>query len=256
MDLFAEKTSKWNLDVSIIIPVKDEEQNISSLAEEIDRIMEATSWSWECLWVDDGSTDQTAASLERLATRDARHQFLVLSRSYGQSAALYAGFSQAHGKILVTMDGDGQNDPSDIPVLVSHLLSNDLDAVNGWREIRRDSFVRKASSSIANAFRNWLTKDQVKDVGCSMRAFRHSCVERVPLFKGVHRFLPTLLRIAGYHRIVEIPVKHRPRKHGYTKYGIHNRLWVGIVDCLAVRWMKARAVNPIIRTSSLKERDQ
>ena len=255
MESTAGNTSKWNRDISIIIPVKDEEKNISSLAEEIEMNMEATSWSWECLWIDDGSTDQTAAALEQIAARDARHQFLILSRNYGQSAALYTGFCHSNGKVLVTMDGDGQNDPSDIPVLVNHLLDNDLDAVNGWREKRRDSFVRKASSSIANAFRNWLTKDQVKDVGCSMRAFRHPCVERVPLFKGMHRFLPTLFRIAGYQRIIEVPVKHRPRRHGYTKYGVHNRLWVGIIDCLAVRWMKARMVNPSIRTSSLKERE-
>jgi len=122
--------------------------------------------------------------------------------------------------------------------------------VNGWRKTRMDSSVRKASSLIANAFRNKMTKDNIKDVGCSIRAFRRECVDNVILFKGMHRFLPTLIRISGYPKIVEMPVNHRPRRFGETKYGIQNRLWVGLADTFAVLWMKHRMAFPKIKEKS------
>ena len=241
--------------MSIIIPVRDEERNIAGLAEELTMTMCSTSWSWECLWIDDGSIDNTLSELQRINKKDARHQFIVLSRNYGQSAALSTGFSYARGEILVTLDGDGQNDPNDIPVLVRYLLENNADMVNGWRKRRRDTAVRKISSRIANAFRNRVTREQIRDVGCSMRVFRHRCVKGIPVFKGMHRFLPTLIRTGGCSRIVEMPVRHRPRAYGQTKYGIHNRLWVGLIDTLAVRWMQTRMVYPKVKTSSLNSGD-
>ena len=247
-----EKSATWNPDMSIIIPVKDEERNIAGLAEEFTMAMLPTSWSWECLWIDDGSTDNTLSELQRINKKDARHQFIALSRNYGQSAALSTGFSYARGEILVTMDGDGQNDPDDIPVLVRCLLESNADIVNGWRKRRSDTAVRKILSRIANAFRNRVTREQIRDVGCSIRVFRHRCVEGIPVFRGMHRFLPTLIRAGGCcPRIVEMPVRHRPRAHGQTKYGIHNRLWVGLMDTLAVRWMQTRMVYPKVKTSSL-----
>ena len=251
MDLIADKNNRWDLDLSIIIPVKDEEKNISRLAKEVGMVMNAAPWSWECLWLDDGSTDNTLSELQQINAKDSRHQFIALSRNYGQSAALYTGFGCARGEILVTLDGDGQNDPKDIPVLVRRLLEDNADMVNGFRRKRRDTFIRKVSSRIGNAFRNWVTNEQIHDVGCSLRVFRHRCVENIPVFKGMHRFLPTLIRISGCSVMLEMPVNHRPRRYGQTKYGIHNRLWVGLMDTLAVRWMQTRMVYPEIKTSSL-----
>lgn len=245
-------TKHQNPEISIIVPVRDEEENIAPLAEEITGVMEETPWSWECIWVNDGSEDGTESELVKIGARDGRHRSFTHLRNYGQSAALYTGFRESRGEVLITMDGDGQNDPHDIPVLVSRLITGGLDMVTGWRKKRSDNAVRKISSIIANGFRNLLTGDRVRDVGCSMRAFRHPCVENVALFNGMHRFLPTLVRMSGFSRIVEVPVNHRPRKSGKTKYGIHNRLWVGIGDTLAIRWMKYRTVLPEIRSSHPK----
>ena len=249
-----DNNTKWTLDLSILIPVKDEGQNIAPLAVEIDAAMASTPYTWDCLWVDDGSTDETLTEIRTLCRTDPRHQFISFDRNYGQSAAMYAGFRRARGRILVTLDGDGQNDPKDIPSMVRRLIDERADMVNGVRQRRQDSAIRKISSRIANGYRNWLTREQITDVGCSLRVFRHDCVADIPPFKGMHRFLPTLVRIRGFSKILEAPVNHRPRISGQTKYGIHNRLWVGLADTLAVRWMQHRMVFPQIATSStLKE---
>ena len=238
------------VDISIVVPVKDEVENISILGGEIDAIMEKTNFLWECLWVDDGSTDGTLDEIRQLKSRNSHHQFISLTQNFGQSAAMAAGFQHAAGSILVTLDGDGQNDPADIPFLVNRLYAEKADMVNGMRRKREDSVVRKMSSKIANGFRNRITKENVTDVGCSIRAIRKECVEQVPVFKGMHRFLPTLIRMAGYQKIIEVPVNHRPRKRGKTKYGIQNRLWVGLGDTFAVRWMQNRMVYPKIKEDS------
>lgn len=237
-------------EVSIIIPVKDEVENIPVLAEEILGAMAGGAFSWECLWVDDGSTDASLERIKQLHEKDPRHRYLSLTRNFGQSAAMMAGFRHASGAILVTLDGDGQNDPGDIPRVVERLIADKADMVNGRRENRRDTLIRKISSRIANAYRNRLTGESVADVGCSLRAIRRDCVEHIVLFKGMHRFIPTLVRISGHEKIIEIPVNHRPRKSGITKYGIQNRLWVGIADTFAVRWMKRRLVFPRVREKS------
>jgi glycosyltransferase involved in cell wall biosynthesis len=242
-------------DVSIIVPVKDEEKNILILAEEINAAMKKTNLSWECVWVDDGSTDDSLSQIKSLNQADPRHRWVSLAQNFGQSAAMAAGFANALGRILVTLDGDGQNDPADIPALVNRLISDGADMVNGWRKTREDSFIRKISSKIANGFRNRITRENIRDVGCSLRAFRRECVDRVPVFKGMHRFLPTLIRIAGFDKILEMPVNHRPRKLGKTKYGIHNRLWVGLADTVAVYWMQRRMVFPVIKNKSTREED-
>ena len=253
MDGFRDKNDIWDLDLSIIIPLKDEDQNVNPLREEIDAVMQPSPYSWECIWIDDGSEDNTLLEIQRFNKEDSHHQYIALSRNFGQSPALYAGFCGARGNILVTLDGDGQNDPRDIPGLVAFLEKDGYDLVNGVRRKRKDNFIRKASSRIANGFRNWLTHEHITDVGCSLRAFRHVCVQRVTPFRGFHRFLPTLIRICGYSKIAEMPVSHRPRKYGLTSYGIHNRLWVGIVDTLAVRWMQKRVVFAEIKLKSSPE---
>jgi glycosyltransferase involved in cell wall biosynthesis len=232
--------------ISVVIPVLDEEESVPSLAAEVTEALAAGPWSWECIWVNDGSTDGTQALLEELAAGPGGHRFLELDGRFGQSAAMAAGFAAARGELVATLDGDGQNEPRDIPRLIRHLESRGVDMVNGVRQKRRDSWVRKASSRIANGFRNRLTHETVTDVGCSLRVCRRECLQDLFVFKGMHRFLPTLVRMRGY-TIDEIPVGHRPREKGKTKYGIHNRLWVGLADTFGVRWMQSRRVQARVR---------
>lgn len=238
------------IDVSIIVPVKDEEENIAILANEINQSMNDISLSWECIWINDGSTDRTAKELKKLNEKDPRHNFHCLVRNFGQSAALSVGFQNARGDIIATLDGDGQNDPADIPRLIELLQKSGADMVNGVRQKRYDSYIRKISSKIANTFRDWVTGDTVTDVGCSVRVFRSKCVKRILLFKGMHRFFPTLVKMQGFNRIIESPVNHRPRMRGKTKYGIQNRLWVGLADLAAVKWMQKRLVFPEIQSAA------
>jgi glycosyltransferase involved in cell wall biosynthesis len=235
------------IDVSVIIPVKDEVENVSILADEVSEAMANAAYAWECLWVDDGSTDDTVLELKKICGKSPHHRFISLDRNYGQSAAMATGFRHASGRIFVTLDGDGQNDPKDIPMLVNTLLNKKAHMVNGWRKNRADTLVRKISSRIGNGFRNKLTGDNIRDVGCSIRAFQRDCVENITVFKGMHRFLPTLARMGGASIILEVPVNHRPRQRGVTKYGISNRLWVGLADTLAVRWMQSRLVFPKVK---------
>jgi dolichol-phosphate mannosyltransferase len=231
---------------SLVIPVKNEMHNVVPLAARIDKAMVGFLLPWECVWVDDGSTDDTSNELTRMVERSHQHSCVLLDGPYGQSAALAVGFEYARGDIIVTLDGDGQNPPEEIPRLVHHLIDGDFDMVCGYRT-RRYSYARLMMSRIANGFRNAVTADKIRDVGCSLRAFRAECVADLFVFRGMHRFLPTLVRIAGYNRIVEVPVGNAERRQGRTKYGMHNRLWVGIVDTLGVRWMAKRKVVPKVR---------
>lgn len=252
--MLSKENESWNHELSIIIPVKNEEGSIAGLAKEVNDAMASVTYSWECIWVDDGSTDTTLLELEKISIEAPRHQFLSFSKNYGQSAALYAGFGFAKGRLLGTLDGDGQNDPKDLPALVSRLIETGADMVNGVRPKRKDTLIRKISSKIGNGFRNWLTGEDITDVGCSIRVFKHAHIRDIPSFKAMHRFLPTLMRIAGCSNIIEMPVNHRPRMHGKTKYGIGNRMWVGIIDTLAVRWMQSRLVYADIKyTSNLRK---
>lgn len=233
--------------ISIVVPVYNEEENIAILGSEINDAMAGVPWSWECVWVDDGSSDTTVMGLEKLvASGPAHHRYVLLARNFGQSAAMHAGFRSASAPVIVTIDGDGQNDPADIPGLVERFFETGADLINGVRKKRHDSIVRKISSKIANAFRNWMTSETVTDVGCSLRAFKAEFVRDLPLFKGMHRFLPTLMRLNGCSSIEEIPVNHRPRQRGVSKYGIHNRLWVGLADTFGIKWLKLRWVRPEI----------
>jgi len=238
--------------VTLLVPAKNEAESIPVLARELEAVMDSTGLAWECLWVDDGSTDGTLEALLKLRQHRCQHHFLSLDGNYGQSAALLAGFRAAAGEIIVTLDADLQNDPRDIPRLLEVLERGEAGMVNGVRRKRQDSRVRRISSSIANGFRNWVTRESVTDVGCSLRAFRADCVRDLPPFRGLHRFLPSFARLRG-HRIVELPVGHGPRRFGVTKYGIHNRLWVGLVDTLGVRWLQSRYVHPNVRRSSIPE---
>jgi glycosyltransferase involved in cell wall biosynthesis len=236
--------------LSIVIPVHNEAESAPLLADEIDRAFDDRS-DWECLWVDDGSDDGTRERLAELHRRDPQHHhYVTLEKRCGQSGALAAGFRMARGRVIATLDGDLQNDPAELPRLIGMLERGRTDMATGVRVVRRDGWVKRASSRTANAFRNWITRDRIQDTGCSLRAFYRECIEDVPVFAGMHRFLPTLVRMNGFV-VSEVPVGHRPRPLGKSKYGVNNRLWRGVADCLAVRWMQARRVEPHVCDSSL-----
>lgn len=225
--------------ISIVIPVKDEAANIENLARELETANQERDWQWEAIWIDDGSSDGSLKILQMLAETSPHHKYLSFEQNAGQSAAFWAGFQYARGDIIATMDGDGQNDPADIGRLIEIIQSGRADMVNGYRQFRRDNWIRRVASKIANGFRNLMTGRTVRDVGCSTRAFRKECVQDLPQFKGMHRFLPTLVQLNGY-RLHEVPVNHRPRIYGRTKYTINNRLWAGMFDLFGVFWLKHR----------------
>jgi dolichol-phosphate mannosyltransferase len=227
-------------EVSLVIPVYDEEPNLAPLAAEIRDTMQAQGRPYEVLFVDDGSTDGSLAELIRLAAADPAVRVIRQARNSGQSAALDAGFRHARGAIVVTLDADLQNDPADIPLLLARL--DEADVVCGVRVRRRDSWVRRVSSGVANAVRNRFTRESVADVGCTLRACRAEYLRRIPVWNGMHRFLPTLLRMEGA-RIAEVNVSHRPRRFGEPKYNIRNRIWRASTDLFGVRWLQKRWID-------------
>ncbi len=230
-------------EISIVIPVFNEEENLPVLAAEVQGVMRGLRLPYEVIFVDDGSTDGSPAVLSRLAEEDPAVRIVHQRRNSGQSAALDAGFRFARGSIVVTLDADLQNDPADVPKLLALLTEpSDHDVVCGVRTRRQDTWVRKVSSKIANGVRNRLTHESVTDVGCTLRAMRSEYLRRVPMFTGMHRFLPTLLKMAGA-RVVEVSVNHRPRLHGQPKYNIRNRIWRALADLFAVRWMQRRWID-------------
>jgi glycosyltransferase involved in cell wall biosynthesis len=228
--------------LSLVVPAYNEVENVPVLVEEIRAALAPAGLDWELLLVDDGSTDGTLDAMRRAAGEDPRVRVLRHRRNAGQTAALATGFRAARGAVVVTLDADLQNDPADIPRLLAE-LERGFDVVSGVRTDRRDTLVRRASSRIANAVRNWATDEAITDVGCSLKAYRAEFLADLPLFTGMHRFLPTLVRWNGA-RVTEIPVRHRPRLHGVAKYGIGNRLFRALADLVAVRWMRRRWLPP------------
>lgn len=228
------------MDASIVIPIKDEAENIGELADEITRAMGAETGTWECVWIDDGSTDRSLSVLKELNRKDPRHGYISFAENSGQSAAFWAGFRAARGAVIATIDGDGQNDPADLPPMIRMVREGEADMVNGYRQKRRDTATRRQASRIANGVRNFFTGKTVRDVGCSTRAFRRECVAYLPRFAGMHRFIPTLAAMEGF-KLAEIPVNHRPRRFGESKYSIQNRLWVGMADLFGVFWLQKRS---------------
>ena len=226
--------------LSVVVPFYNERDNIEPLHAELVSALAGVNGGFELIYVDDGSRDGTREVIAKLAAQDARVRAQHFAANAGQTAALDAGFRAARGEVIATLDGDGQNDPADLPRLLAALAGADV--VNGVRTHRQDAWLRKLSSRIANAFRNWATGENVTDVGCSLRVMRVSFLKRVKLYRGMHRFLPTLLRLEGA-RVIELPVSHRPRRAGVSKYGIGNRLFVGLADVLAVRWMMKRRLR-------------
>ena len=228
------------VELSLVVPLFNEEENIGPLAKELRRVLDDHGETYELLLIDDASTDGSPDALASLAASDDRLRVVRHRRNMGQSAALVSGFDRARGRIVVTLDADLQNDPADIPRLLAAL--DDCDVVCGIRQDRQDTWIRRLSSRIANSVRNHLTDDSITDVGCSLRVCRREFLENLPTFDGMHRFLPTLLKLNGA-RVREIPVNHRPRAAGQSSYGVGNRLWRGIADLMAVRWLQKRFID-------------
>jgi dolichol-phosphate mannosyltransferase len=225
--------------VSVIVPLFNEEENMSILQSELRGALSGINH--EIVFVDDGSVDRT---VERIET-GSNIRVIRFEKNTGQSAAIYAGLQAARGAIAALIDGDLQNDPADIPRLLAE-IERGADLVCGYRVKRKDTTVKRLTSWIANAVRSRFTRDGVRDTGCTLKAMRRECVSALVPFKGMHRFIPALVKGVGY-RLVEIPVNHRPRRFGKSKYGLGNRALRATIDMFGVRWLLSRRLNYKIR---------
>ncbi len=226
--------------LSLILPVYNEVESLALLWQELTTVLPGLAESTEVIFVDDGSTDGSAEVIRRLMTEAPRIRLLRLETNAGLSAAFYAGFQAARGRIVASMDSDMQSDPRDLATLLAGLAS--ADAVVGWRQIRHDTWLKRISSRIANGIRQAMTGDPLPDSACSLRVMRRECVAAVPPYAGMHRFIPTLLTLAGF-RVAQVPVHHRPRQFGRSKFGVRNRALRAFVDLLAVLWMMRRRLR-------------
>ena len=233
-------------DVSLVVPVYDERENLPILIREIGRVLAGRGWSYEIVAVDDGSTDGSLDALKALKREHPELHIVAFAANAGQTAALAAGFRAARGQVIVTLDADLQNDPADVPALVDELERSGAAAVVGYRVNRQDSAWKRLQSRIANGVRNQLNHETIRDTGCSLKAFRADAARALPLFNGMHRFLPTLIKLHG-GTVAEVPVQHRPRRFGRTKYGMWNRVFRSLADAFAVRWMQRRALRYRVR---------
>jgi len=225
--------------VSVIVPLFNEEESMSILQSELKNALGGLDH--EIIFVDDGSVDRT---VERIVA-GSNIRVIRLEKNTGQSAAIYAGLQAARGAIAVLIDGDLQNDPVDIPRLLAE-ITRGADLVCGYRAERKDTLVKRLTSRIANVIRSRFTKDGVRDTGCTLKAMRRECVSALVPFRGMHRFMPALIKGAGY-RLVEIPVNHRPRRFGESKYGLGNRALGATLDMFGVRWLLSRRLNYKLR---------
>ena len=233
-------------DLSVVFPVYNEEENIPILLDEIVKALSGTPWSYEIVAVDDGSTDGSLDLLRASRTKHPNLRVLTFEKNSGQTAALDAAWHAARGTCVVSLDADLQNDPADIPAMMRKLVETAADMVIGVRVNRRDTWSRKMQSRIGNGVRNWITHDHITDTGCSLKLVKREAIARIRLYTGMHRFLPTLVRMQGY-KVVEMPVNHRARQFGVSKYGAMNRAFRGLADCVAVRWMSKRVLTYNVR---------
>jgi glycosyltransferase involved in cell wall biosynthesis len=228
------------IEISVVVPVYNEEENLPLLIGKIVEVFKGIGSPYEMIFVDDGSSDGSLKVLKEMVSRHPHLRVIKFKENRGLSTALLAGMREARGERIVTLDADLQNDPEDIPKLLGHL--DQYDMATGWRQKREDPWLKKISSRMANAVRNCLSDEEIKDSACTLRAFKRECVQNIPVFNGMHRFLSTLVKMEGY-RILEVPVIHHPRKFGKSKYNIRNRMLRAFVDLLAVRWMKGRHIR-------------
>lgn len=229
------------VELSIIAPAFNEVENVTPLVERVRNVFVPLGIVFECIIVDDASTDGTREKLLELARQYRWLRVISLKTNSGQTAAMDAGFRHARGRIWGTVDADMQNDPGEIPRLMA-MLSPEIDMVNGWRQKRSDNVLRLIQTKIANGIRNWLSGEDIKDSACSLKVYKRECLADLTLYKGMHRFFPTLVKMRGF-KVIEVPVSHHPRAHGVTKYKFGSRVIRAFVDLLAVRWMKKRRLT-------------
>ncbi|HEY9098621.1 MAG TPA: glycosyltransferase family 2 protein [Thiobacillus sp.] len=238
--------------LSVVVPVKNEQDNVEPLVREIAAALSGNT-TFEMIYVDDGSTDATQSRLHALKSEFPMLRVIRHRASCGQSRAVTTGVTAARYEWIATLDGDGQNDPADIPALLARLADssqpNNLELLAGWRAKRIDTFLRRLSSKVANAVRSGMLKDNTPDTGCGLKVFARETFLQLPNFDHVHRFLPALVMRNG-GAVVSVPVHHRARERGTSKYGVHNRLWVGIVDLFGVAWLQRRVRLPSIDPDS------
>jgi len=229
-----------DVEISVVVPVYNEEANLPILVPKLVEVFKNLGFVHEMIFVDDGSSDGSRRLLKEMASQVPSLHWVGLKQNRGLSTALLAGMREAQGRIIVTLDSDLQNDPEDIPRLLNYLDRYDM--ATGWRQKREDPWLKRIASRIANSVRNRLSGERINDSACTLRVFKRECLQDIPIFNGMHRFMSTLVKMRGY-RIVEVPVTHHPRKYGESKYNIRNRMWRSFVDLLAVRWMKGRRIQ-------------
>ncbi len=225
---------------SVVIPLKDEKESIYPLLQEVEEVMSSLGKPWEVICVDDGSKDGTLDVLRSLKKKMPQLKILSFAKNAGQSSAFSAGFQESRGELVITMDGDGQNDPKDIPKLIAKI--DQFDLVCGRRQKRNDNLVKKLTSKIANYVRSRVCKDGMEDTGCSLKVYRRSSLMQINRFNGMHRFLPALFIIEGF-KVTQVPVNDRKRRFGRTKYGFSNRSLSTVIDMLGVLWMRRRRLT-------------
>jgi glycosyltransferase involved in cell wall biosynthesis len=228
------------IEISVVVPVYNEEGNLPVLIPALVEVLKNLGRSYEMIFVDDGSSDESRRILKEMASEHASLRILRFKENRGLSTALVAGMREARGEIIVTLDSDLQNDPADIPRLLEYLDRYDM--ATGWRQKREDKWLKKISSKIGNLVRNWVSGENIQDSACTLRAFKKECIQEIPVFNGMHRFLSTLVKMRGFG-IIEVPVAHHPRRFGKSKYNIRNRMVRSFIDLLAVRWMKRRTIH-------------
>jgi glycosyltransferase involved in cell wall biosynthesis len=229
--------------LSIIIPAYNEEDNIEPVYRELKSVLSETGHPYEILFIDDGSTDQTFQKMKSIQIMDDSVRIIKFRKNFGQSAALQAGFDFATGTIIITMDSDLQNDPHDIPALITKMEQEDFDVVCGWRYNRQDSAFKKLFSKMANSLRKFLTKETIHDSGCTLRSYKKECVEDLELYGELHRYIPAVLQWKGY-RVGELKVNHRERTHGLSKY-TWKRLTKGFLDLIVIAFWQKYSVRPM-----------
>ncbi|MGB4600053.1 MAG: glycosyltransferase family 2 protein [Trichlorobacter sp.] len=231
------------MDLSVVIPIYYEEENIRPLYDAVTTALEPTGLSYEIITVDDGSGDGSFAALKELALTDKRLRIIRFRRNFGQTAAMAAGFEAARGAVIIPMDGDLQNDPADIPLLLAK-IEEGVDVVSGWRKDRQDAFLsRTLPSRIANGLISRMTGVHLHDYGCTLKAYRREVLEGIGLYGEMHRFVPALASRVGA-KVIELPVRHHPRLHGQSKYGISRTMRV-VLDLITVRFLLSYATKPI-----------
>lgn len=225
--------------ISVVVPVFNEEGNVRELHKEILEVCKKENYKFEIIFVDDGSKDKTPEICKELKPL----KYIRMRKNFGQTAAMDAGIKLAQYDYIVTMDGDRQNDPADIPKLVNYLEENDLDIVSGWRKNRKDTVMKKFTSRVANFLRGIIVKDNIHDSGCSLKIYKKECFDHINLYGEMHRFIPALLRIKGFE-VGEVVVNHRPRTAGVTKYN-WKRTIKGFVDMISLWFWSKYAVRPL-----------